>query len=85
MASNRAAWLLGVARLISSVRTIWAMSGPGWNSNWRVAWLKTETPVMSPGSISGVHWMRLNEQPMERARLRASIVLPTPGTSSISK
>jgi hypothetical protein len=32
-----------------------------------------------------VNWMRLKEQPLERARLRASIVLPTPGTSSISR
>src|SRR3990172_8383277 len=41
-----------------------------------------ETPVTSVGRRSGVNWMRLKEQPLERARLRASIVLPTPGTSS---
>src|SRR5579859_795404 len=43
-----------------------------------------ETPVTSVGNRSGVNWMRLNTQPVERAMLRASIVLPTPGTSSIS-
>ena len=44
--------------------------------------LKTETPVTSVGSRSGVHWMRLNEQPTLRASARASMVLATPGTSS---
>ena len=42
-----------------------------------------ETPVTSVGSRSGVNWIRLKMQPVERAMLRASIVLPTPGTSSI--
>ena len=37
---------------------------------------------MSLGSRSGVNWMRRKLQPMEVARLLASIVLPTPGTSS---
>ena len=37
---------------------------------------------MSLGSRSGVNWMRLNWQPSEAARLLASMVLPTPGTSS---
>ena len=32
-----------------------------------------------------VNWMRLNEQSSERARLWASVVLPTPGTSSIKR
>src|SRR3990172_7492033 len=44
-----------------------------------------ETPVTSLGRRSGVNWIRLKEQPLERARLRASIVLPTPGTSSTSR
>ena len=41
--------------------------------------------MTSLGSRSGVNWMRLKVQPLERARLQASIVLPTPGTSSISR
>ena len=39
---------------------------------------------MSEGVMSGVNWMRLKEQSSERARALASVVLPTPGTSSIS-
>ena len=39
---------------------------------------------MSDGVMSGVNWMRLKEQSSERARALASVVLPTPGTSSIS-
>ena len=35
--------------------------------------------------MSGVNWMRRKLQPMEREIARASIVLPTPGTSSISR
>ena len=41
--------------------------------------------MTSLGSRSGVNWMRLKVQPIARARLLASIVLPTPGTSSISR
>ena len=61
-----------------------AMIGPGRNSNSPLCWLKIETPVTSLGSRSGVNWMRLKLQPIERAMDFASIVLPTPGTSSIS-
>jgi hypothetical protein len=43
------------------------------------------TPVMSAGSRSGVNWMRLTLQSTLRARARASIVLPTPGTSSMRR
>ena len=39
---------------------------------------------MSLGVMSGVNWMRLNEQSSDRASAEASVVLPTPGTSSIS-
>src|SRR2546428_1100913 len=82
MDSSRADWVLGVARLISSARTICVMTGPGRNSNALVRWLKMETPVTSDGSRSGVNWMRRNEQPSERARALARTVLPVPGTSS---
>ena len=40
---------------------------------------------MSEGITSGVNWMRLKLQPMEREIALASVVLPMPGTSSISK
>ena len=43
------------------------------------------TPVTSLGSRSGVNWMRRTEQSIDRASALASIVLPTPGTSSISR
>ena len=44
-----------------------------------------DDPVMSPGSMSGVHWMRLTSRRSSTAdRARASIDLPTPGTSSNS-
>ena len=85
MASRSADWVFGVARLISSVSTICAMTGPGRNSNSWVAWLKIETPVTSEGSRSGVNWMRWKVQAVERASARASMVLPTPGTSSSSR
>ena len=47
-------------------------------------WSNTLTPVTSLGSTSGVSWTRANEQSSERASARASVVLPTPGTSSTS-
>ena len=37
---------------------------------------------MSEGMRSGVHWMRWKSAPIERAKARAAIVLPVPGTSS---
>src|SRR5712664_2261755 len=40
---------------------------------------------MSDGNRSGVAWMRLNVPPMDRARARARMVLPTPGTSWSSR
>ena len=85
MHSSSADWVLGEARLISSPTTMLAKIAPGLNSNSRVSWLQTETPVMSLGSRSGVNWIRRTEQSMERASALASIVLPTPGTSSMSR
>ena len=82
IASSSAAWVAGVARLISSASTICEKIGPGRNSNSVVFWLKIDVPVMSVGSKSGVHWMRLNVAPTLLASARASIVLATPGTSS---
>src|SRR5687767_984696 len=83
MHSSSALWVLGVARLISSARTTWAMIGPGRNSNSVVFWLKIDRPVTSDGRRSGVNWMRRNVQPMLWESAFASIVLPTPGTSSM--
>src|SRR5260221_737269 len=82
MASSRADWVLGVARLISSARTIWLITGPARNSKLLLCWLKIETPVTSEGSRSGVNWMRRKLQPSDRASAFASTVLPVPGTSS---
>ncbi len=85
MASSSADWVLGEARLISSPSTMCAKTAPGRNSKVLVRWSKTLTPVTSPGSRSGVNWMRCIVQSMLRARALASMVLPTPGTSSMSR
>ena len=85
MHSSSADCVLGVARLISSARTTWAMIGPGRNSNSWVWRLKIDRPVTSDGNRSGVNWMRRKLQPRLRATALASIVLPVPGTSSISR
>ena len=85
MHSSSADWVLGEARLISSPTTMLAKIPPGRNSNSRVSWLNTETPVTSEGSRSGVNWMRRTVQSMERASALLSIVLPTPGTSSMRR
>ncbi len=41
-------------------------------------------PVTSEGNRSGVNWMRWKVQSSERARALARVVLPMPGTSSMS-
>ena len=83
IASNRADWVRGVARLISSARRTCVKTGPGRKENSAVRWSKTWEPVMSEGSRSGVNCTRRKVQPRERAMVRASMVLPMPGTSSI--
>ena len=85
MASSSADWVLGEARLISSPITMLAKMPPGLNSNSRESWLKIDTPVMSLGSRSGVNWIRRAEASIDRASALASIVFPTPGTSSTSR
>jgi hypothetical protein len=85
MHSSIADWVFGDARLISSPTTMLANTPPGLNSKSRVSWLKTETPMTSLGIRSGVNWIRCTEQLIDRARDLASMVLPTPGTSSISR
>ncbi len=68
MASSRADWDLGEARLISSARTMLAKTGPGWNSKALAVFWKMETPTMSEGMMSEVNWMRLKRQSMARER-----------------
>ena len=82
IASSSAAWVLGEARLISSASTMFAKTGPGWNSNSRAFSLKTWVPVTSAGRRSGVNWIREKESPRAVAKLRAVRVFPVPGTSS---
>src|SRR3954447_19408673 len=85
MHSSSADCVFGLARLISSPMTTFAKTAPGLNSKRPLPWSKTETPVTSEGSRSGVNWMRLTVPPVVRASAFASTVLPTPGTSSISR
>ena len=74
IASSSADWVFGIARLISSTSTTFANSGPGWNTNARCSWSKTESPVASVGCRSGVHWIRENSMPRcwRRSRARGS-------------
>src|SRR5262249_40875514 len=84
-ARGGARWVRGVARLISSASTTWAKRGPGLNTNSPLGWWKTLVPSRSLGSRSEVNWMRWNAQARLRASALASSVLPTPGTSSMSR
>ena len=43
------------------------------------------TPTRSAGSRSGVNWTRFHEQSIDAASAFARLVLPTPGTSSMSR
>src|SRR3954464_4209318 len=83
MHSRSADCVFGDARLTSSTSRRFAKTGPCRKSNSFVRWSKTLTPVMSVGSRSGVNWIRENVQSSERASAFASIVLPTPGKSSM--
>ena len=84
MTSSSDDCVLGDVRLISSASTIWLMIMPGRYSSSPVLKLAMEKPVMSLGVMSGVNWMRLKEQSSDFASADASVVLPTPGTSSMS-
>ena len=85
MASSSADWVRGGVRLSSSRRTTWANTGPGRNSHVPVSGENTVTPVMSEGSRSGWPCTRDSWTPSAVASARASTVLPTPGTSSMSR
>ena len=73
IACNRAAWVLGGVRLISSARMMLAKIGPGTKRNARrpaSGSSSTLVPVMSDGIRSGVNWIRLKldvENPGDRA------------------
>jgi hypothetical protein len=56
-----------------------ANTPPGRNSNSRVFWLKTETPVTSDGNRSGVNCTRRHDERIDIAIDLASVVLPVPG------
>ena len=83
MTSSSALCVLGEVRLISSASTIWLMIAPGRYCSSPLCRLGMVKPVMSDGVMSGVNWMRLKEQDSERASALHSVVLPTPGTSSM--
>jgi len=85
IASRSALWVLGVARFISSARTMFEKIGPSRNSNRPSFGLKVETPRMSEGRRSFVNWMRLKEAAIERESAIPRSVFPIPGTSSISR
>ncbi|MNT57079.1 hypothetical protein D3C72_1944260 [compost metagenome] len=85
MASSRALCVLGLARLISSASRIWVNTGPGWKTKFCCSRSYTDTPVKSLGIRSAVNCTRENCRPNVRARACDSVVLPTPGTSSISR
>ena len=84
MTSRSADCVLGEVRLISSASAIWHMMAPGWNSISPVLKLTMVKPVTSLGTTSGVNWMRLKEQSSDLAKAPARVVLPVPGTSSMS-
>ena len=63
----------------------WVKTGPRRNWNFCVVRSKIETPTMSAGSMSLVNCRRDHSNPSTWASVCASVVLPTPGTSSISR
>src|ERR1044071_7017256 len=85
IASSSADCVRGVVRLISSASTMLAKIGPCRSSNTLPCWSYTDTPTMSDGNRSLVNWMRRNVPPSAAASARASVVLPTPGMSSINR
>ncbi len=67
IASKRADWVRRPVRFNSSAITMLAKIGPCKKLNVCLLESKTEEPVMSPGSRSGVNWMRENFPSMEPA------------------
>src|SRR5665213_1658498 len=85
MASSSALWVRGLARLTSSANSSCVKIGPLRNSNCCCVRSNTDTPMMSAGRRSLVNCTRCQASPNRCASACASVVLPTPGTSSISK
>ena len=85
IASSSALCVFGPARLISSASSTWANTGPGWKTNCSLLRSKTLTPTRSLGIRSAVNCTREKRSPSDTASACASVVLPTPGTSSISR
>lgn len=84
MASSRADWVLGEARLISSASMMLAKTGPSWKTKVFapfISW-RTGVPVMSPGSRSGVNWTRRAVRASALESPLTSSVLPRPGSPS---
>jgi len=71
--------------LISSARRIGVKTGPGWNRNSWAEGSQTERPMTSEGRVSGLNWILATLSPSALPRARASVVFPTPGTSSIRR
>jgi hypothetical protein len=84
IASSRADWVRGEARLISSASSTCVKIGPLWNEKEPWPGSSTSEPMMSLGSRSGVNCTRAKLTWNTRAIALASVVLPTPGTSSTS-
>ncbi len=84
IACRKADWLRVGARLISSASSRSVKIGPGTNSKRPSPGWYTLPPSTSAGNRSDVNCTRLNSTPSARARPLASVVLPTPGTSSSS-
>ena len=84
MTSNSADWVRLEVRLISSPKNRLHITLPGWYTSRPVSFWNTVKPTMSKGSTSGVNCTRLSFSSSARAKASASVVLPTPGMSSIS-
>ncbi len=84
IASSRAACVLGGVRLISSASSSSQKIGPRVRVNWLVWKLNRFDPRISPGSRSGVNWMRPNSRPVAWAKQLARKVLAVPGGPSSS-
>ncbi len=85
MASSSALCVLGLARFTSSASSSCVNIGPFLNEKAPLAASNTDTPMMSAGSRSLVNCTRCQARPSTCASACASVVLPTPGTSSMSR
>ena len=82
MASRSALWALGVARLISSAKSIFVNIGPFFKRKLSLAGTNISVPRISEGIISFVNWILAKSHPITLAVAMARVVLPVPGKSS---